>query len=662
MTAPPNRAATILNVDDNDANRFAVSHVLAASGYEVREAATGREALRLAAESPDLILLDVNLPDVNGLDVCRQVKALGTIPVLLISGLSIDIKARVRGLDEGADGYLTKPIEPAELLAHVRALLRLKHAEESWRKMAAERDELLGRLRLHIERMPLAYVLLDANCRVIDWNPTAERLFGFRKEEILGLGPPYENFVPPSARPQTEEILRRIRAGDMAAHSVNDNLTREGQLITCEWFNTPLLTEDGRFTGILCLAQDVTGRRRLEEQLRQAQKMEAVGRLAGGIAHDFNNLLTVINGYSGLLLDALTGDDSRRDLAAEVLRAGERAAALTRQLLAFSRQQVVAPRLLDLNSVVADMEKMLRRVIGEDVELATSLQPGLRPIKADPGQVEQVLMNLAVNARDAMPQGGRLTIETRNVNLDESYVRVRPDVRPGPYVLLAVSDTGHGMTAEVKARLFEPFFTTKEAGLGTGLGLATVYGIVKHSGGHIEVYSEPGAGTTFKVYLPRAEGVGKPGRSYQGEMVSPQGSETILVAEDEEGVRSLICAVLRGQGYLVLEAGNGEEALALCERHEGPIDLLVTDVVMPGLGGRQLAERLAGLHPRCFPQVRVLYLSGYTDDAVVRHGVLHEQVHFLQKPFSPVALAQKVREVLDAGPAGTDGQRRGDTP
>ena len=426
----------------------------------------------------------------------------------------------------------------------------------------------------------------------------------------------------------------------MAAHSVNQNLTRDGRTITCEWFNTPLMDGD-RFTGLLCLARDVTDRLVLEEQFRQAQKMEAVGQLAGGVAHDFNNLLTLINGYSDIVLAALPPGDPNREPIAAVHQAGQRSAGLTRQLLAFSRKQVLAPKVLDLNGVVADTASLLRRVIGEDVRLSTAPGQGLWPVKADRGQVEQVLLNLAVNARDAMPTGGRLTIETRNAELDEGYAAAHADARPGDYVLVAVSDTGTGMSDEVKARIFEPFFTTKEAGKGTGRGLATVYGIVKQSGGHVGVYSEVGRGTTFKVYLPRAAPESGAAKAPSQFRRPPRGTETVLVVEDEDAVRALTRHVLQHSGYTVVEAEDAAAAVRAAAGHG--IDLLVTDVVMPGLGGRELAERLRASRPG----LKVLFLSGYTDDAVVRHGVLHEAVNFLQKPFSPTALAHKVREALD---------------
>ncbi len=381
-----------------------------------------------------------------------------------------------------------------------------------------------------------------------------------------------------------------------------------------------------------------------QSQLTQAQKMEAVGRLAGGIAHDFNNLLMVIMGRAGLLLGSLKLGDPLRQGIDLIQEAAGRAADLTRQLLAFSRKQVLQPASLDLNGVIANLEQMLGRLIGEDVSLVTTLDPALGHVRADPSQIEQVIMNLVVNARDAMPQGGRLSIETSNVELDAAHVRQHAGAHPGPHVMLAVGDTGVGMPSEVQAHIFEPFFTTKEPGEGTGLGLATVYGIVKQSEGYIEVDTEPGRGTTFRIYLPRVDEAPAPARPTAALAQVPHGTETILLVEDEEGVRTLARDVLRANGYTVLDTQHGGEALLACERHAGPIELLMTDVVMPQMSGRELAERLAPLRP----EMKVLYMSGYTDDAVVRHGVLDLGTAFLQKPFTPDTLARKVRDVLDA--------------
>jgi nitrogen-specific signal transduction histidine kinase/ActR/RegA family two-component response regulator len=381
----------------------------------------------------------------------------------------------------------------------------------------------------------------------------------------------------------------------------------------------------------------------LQEQLRQSQKVEAIGRLAGGIAHDFNNLLTVIKGYSELSRLRFKEGDPLRENMDEIQNATERAASLIRQLLAFSRRQVMEMKVLDLNTLLRDLDKMLRRVIGEDIALVTLLAEDLGRTRADVGQIEQVIMNLAVNAKDAMPSGGKLTIETANVELDKSYARSHVDVKQGHYVMFSVSDTGVGMTTEVRERIFEPFFTTKEKGKGTGLGLSTTYGIVKQSGGHIWVYSEQGKGTTFKIYLPR---VNEPLEDITKDVLKeklPRGNETILVVEDEEEVRKLTAKILERQGYRILETSNGDDALLACERRKGPIHLMLADIVMPGMSGSELAKLLKPL----YPEIKILYMSGYTDNAVVRHGVLKKGVNYIQKPFTTEGLARKVREVLD---------------
>jgi PAS domain S-box-containing protein len=508
------------------------------------------------------------------------------------------------------------------------------------RRLTAERDALLARVQLQIQRMPLVYILFDADFRIIDWNPAAEQTFGYTREEAVGKEP--NDLIPLSFRAGGAKILERIRSGDLAAHSVNENLTKDGRTITCEWFNTPLMTEDGRFDGLLCLSRDITQIKELEEQFRQAQKMEAVGQLAGGVAHDFNNLLTIISGYSEILLATLGSSDPMRESVKAISEAGERAASLTRQLLAFSRKTVLEPKVLDLNAVVRETEKFLRRLIGEDILLTAVLDPAISRVKVDPGQLGQVLMNLAVNARDAMPRGGKLTVETRNVELDQEYAGLHAEVKPGRYVLLSMADTGTGMTPEVKTRIFEPFFTTKGVGKGTGLGLAVVLGIVKQSEGQVQVYSEQDIGTTFKLYFPAVEEeVSAPKGLDSGH--GGRGTETVLLVEDEDGVRGLAVLVLQAYGYKVMAASNGKEALRLVEKRSSGVDLLVTDVVMPGMGGPELAD---ALRPR-FPRMKVLFSSGYTDDAVVRHGLLQEQVAFVQKPYTPVALVKKVRQVLD---------------
>ncbi len=509
-----------------------------------------------------------------------------------------------------------------------------RRAEEAVRESEQRYRELF-------ENAVDAVYTLDLDGRFTSANTAAEALTGYSAEGLAGMN--VSDLLVADDLERSLRMLQSKLAGAPRTVYQTELATRDGRRRTVE-IASRVICRGGRPVGVQGVARDLTERRLLEDQLRQAQKMEAVGLLAGGVAHDFNNLLTVIQGYGEILLSSLGPDDPSCELIGEMTRAGERAAGLTRQLLTFSRQSVLAPRVLDLNAVVLDLEKMLHRVIGEDIDLSTDLQAGLGRVKADQGQIEQVLMNLAVNARDAMPTGGKLTIETRNIELDVTYAGLHGGIRPGPYVFLAVSDDGCGMTPDVRARIYEPFFTTKEKGKGTGLGLATVHGIVQQTGGHIQVYSEPGLGTSFKVYLPRVEEPTSSAKSRSGILAAPRGTETVLLVEDEDALRSLGRFVLQGAGYRVLEASDGKEALAVAAQYEGPIHLLASDVVMPELGGRQLAERLRTSRPG----MKTLFLSGYTDDAVVRHGVLHETVHFLQKPFSPLGLTRKVREVLDA--------------
>jgi len=391
-------------------------------------------------------------------------------------------------------------------------------------------------------------------------------------------------------------------------------------------------------------AEDVTERRVLERQLRMAAKMEAIGRLSGGIAHDFNNLLGVIIGYSQILRRKLGEDSPLREHAEEVEKAGQRAVSLTRQLLAFSRQQILTPAVLNLNTLVSDMEKMLPRLIGEDIRVSVNLGPEIGSVKADAGQIEQVVMNLAVNARDAMPGGGKLVVETANVELDEAYARQHPGAKPGRYVMLAVTDSGMGMSSETLAHIFEPFFTTKEIGKGTGLGLATVYGVVKQSGGYIWVISEIGEGASFQIFLPRVEENAAPNVARTAPAENLQGTETILLVEDADALRKLARSFLVDHGFQVIMASDGEEAVEVARNHNGRIDLLLTDVVMPGMNGRLLADRLLSK----WPGLKVVFISGYTDSFIAGHGVLEPGTHLLHKPFTEDALIRKIREVLDA--------------
>ncbi len=509
------------------------------------------------------------------------------------------------------------------------------------RKAEAALRESEERYRTLVEGVRDIIFALSPEGTIASLNPAFETITGWRREEWVGQ--PFERLVHPEDLPLALELLGRVVRGELRPASQFRVRTAKGDFRVGEFSATPQLHE-GRLVGILGIGRDVTERVQLEQQLRQAQKMEAVGRLAGGIAHDFNNILTAITGYADLLLEDLGATDPRRQDADEIHKAADRAAGLTRQLLAFSRQQVLQPTVLEVNKLVSDVEKMLRRLLGEDVELSTRLAPTTGRVKADPGQLEQVIMNLAVNARDAMPNGGKLTLETGNVDLDEAYASDHYPARAGPFVLLAVSDTGTGMSEETQAHMFEPFFTTKEKGKGTGLGLATVYGIIKQSGGFIWVYSEVGHGTTFKLYLPRVQELAERGSEPAQAPARPaRGTETVLVVEDEAPVRSVARQVLERHGYTVLEAPTAEAALDIATRYSGTIHLLLTDVVMPGLNGRELASRLADLRP----DARVIFMSGYTDDAVTPHGVLEPGSAYVQKPFTPDAIARRVREVLD---------------
>ncbi|MDP3911069.1 MAG: response regulator [Gemmatimonadales bacterium] len=542
---------------------------------------------------------------------------------------------RKDGTEFPAEASISKLVRDGETIftAIVRDVTERWRAEEELALGLREREAIM-------EGVPDILYLLDADARLVRWNRRFEVATGYAPEELAGRAA--LDFFRADAQPLVAaKIMEAFQTGYAEVEA--DLLAKDGRTVPHHWSGVPRRDERGEAVGLVGVGRDLTAYKKLEHQFRQAQKMEAVGRLAGGIAHDFNNVLTAISGYTELLIEEAAPQDPRRGDLEEIRTAAERAAGLTRQLLAFSRQQVLEPRVLDLNAVVAGMDKMLRRILGEDVELAAALAARLGRIKADPGQIEQVILNLAVNARDAMPGGGKLTIETADVELDDAYAGEHVAVVPGPYVMLAVSDTGTGMDAETKAKIFEPFFTTKGPGKGTGLGLATVYGIVKQSGGNLWVYSEPGQGATFKVYLPRVDEPAERPAAAAAPARPIAGTETILVVEDNESVRRLVRTVLSGHGYTVLEAAEPAEALALVGRHGGEIALLVTDVVMPGMSGRELAQQVEAVRP----DLLVLYMSGYTDDAIVNHGVLEAGVAFLQKPFTPAGLLRKVREVLD---------------
>jgi two-component system cell cycle sensor histidine kinase/response regulator CckA len=511
--------------------------------------------------------------------------------------------------------------------------------------LETERD----RLEALLHQMPAGVVIAEA--------PSGEVILANRRvNEILGPPPEgkkalayysqYQGFHADGQPYKLEEypLARSVMTGEQITNQETEYLCGDGVRRIINTNAGPIRDRNGKVVAGLVVFDDITERKRMEQQFRQAQRMEAVGRLAGGVAHDFNNLLTVILGQSQMMLESLSSNDPLREPIQQIDAGAQRAADLTKQLLAFSRKQVLQPKVLDLNTLVSDLVKLLHRLLGEDIELITRLSPVIGRFRADPGQIEQVILNLAINARDAMPNGGRLTIETNNASLDDQYAKQHAEVRAGLYVMLAISDNGIGMDKETQSRIFEPFFTTKELGQGTGLGLATVYGIVKQSDGHIWVYSEPHRGTTFKVYFPRVEAsVGVLPQS-QERIQQSTGSETVLVVEDDDSVRGLVRQVMSSAGYTVMECRNANQAISMSSNYSGRIDLMITDVVMPGASGRELAQQITGLRSG----IRVLFMSGYTDNAIVRHGVLDEGVAFIEKPFSPAKLLRKVREVMDA--------------
>ena len=580
----------ILVVEDSRTQGEHIRLILEEAGYEVELAANGREGVDKARTfHPDLILSDVVMPGMDGFAFCQVVKSdpgLRRIRFALLTNQRTpgDI---LRGLELGADNFIPKPFEDESLLARVARILE------------------------NAERRRQGGLEMEVTVRVAG----REIVVNADKEQMIEL-----LFATSEELSETNLNLEQVRL-ELEEHA--RELERRVEERTGEL-------------------------RAAEERLFLSQKLEAIGRLAGGVAHDFNNILGVITGYGELAQRQLGPEHPAGPRVDQMMKAAERAASLTRQLLAFSRNQVMQPKLLDLNDLVADVEKMLGRLIGEDVDLVVHPAPGLGTVRADPGQIEQIILNLAVNARDAMPKGGSLTLETANVDLDEDYCAAHPPMKPGRYVMLAVSDTGVGMDEETQHRVFEPFFTTKPEGQGTGLGLATVYGIVKQSGGYIWLYSEPGRGTTLRAYLPRVDEPAETARPVGPPAEAPRGHETILVVEDTETLREVIRETLEERGYTVLLASNGEEALALARERDGPIDLLLTDVVMPKLGGGDLARLLSALRSG----MRVLYMSGYTNGAISQHGVLGGGVMLLEKPFTGSTLARAVREALDR-PAAT---------
>lgn len=499
----------------------------------------------------------------------------------------------------------------------------------------------IRKLSMVVEQSPISIIITDTDGNIQYVNPEFCSLTGYTKKEVYGKNP---NILKSGEHGKSfyKELWDTITAGNIWKGEIH-NKKKNGDLFWEDAIISPLFNEENQISHFIALKEDITRNKELAEQLHQAQKLEAIGQLAGGVAHDFNNLLTIINGYGSLVLEKMKKDDPLKKDITQIVTAGEKAGSLTQQLLAFSRKQIVRPQIININHIISGIEKMLRRLIGEDIKLNCILNKNIGYTKCDPGQIDQIIMNLAVNARDAMPKGGKLTIETSNVNLDDNYKKLHFDVKPGKYVLITVSDNGIGMDAETQKRIFEPFFTTKEVGKGTGLGLATVYGIIKQNNGYIWVYSELNVGTTFKIYLPVAVDEDAPDTADFESSENLFGTEIILLVEDDANVRELTGEILKNNGYKVIVAGNGSEALQEINDVQEDIDLLITDVIMPGMNGRDLAQRLK----RVFPELETIYISGYTDETISRHGILEKGIPFIQKPFKREEFLKLVRKVLD---------------
>jgi len=632
----------ILLAEDNPDDAALIQRELRHSGVDVtirrvHDAAAFRQALEDV--NPDVVLTDHSMPQFTARDALRiALEARPQTPVIVVTG-SLDEETAADYIKQGASDYVLK----THLVRLPAALVGALERRRALAATEAAHKALLGseaKFAKAFNANPSGMAITTIDGRVVDVNEAFVRMLGYTRDEALGRSTVdvglWRNQDERARAIQGAQTLGRVQTIEIQGR------TKDGVSRTL-LYSAELIELDG-VPHVLVLTTDITERRQLEEQVRQAGKMEAVGQLAGGVAHDFNNILTAILGFADLLGQDMPEGDVRLEDVDEIRKAAQRAAALTRQLLAFSRKQVLEPRALDVNDLVDNMDKMLRPVLGENVKLRTVPAADLHAVVADPNQVEQVILNLAINARDAMPKGGKLTIETANVELDETYAARHATVSPGHYVMLAVSDTGTGMDDATRARIFEPFFTTKEAGRGTGLGLSTVYGIVKQSGGSIWVYSELGKGTTFKIYLPAVDVPVEALDLASTPAHDLSGSETVLLVEDDEQLLHFAQRALTARGYTVLAADRGDAALAAARGHEGPIHLLLTDVTIPDMDGRSLATTLRAERPT----MRVLYMSGYADQAIVHHGVLTTDVTYLPKPFSTEAIARRVRDVLDA--------------
>ena len=591
---------------------------------------------RLASEHADAVLMHVSGADIKSIENLATFRVQNDSRPVVVVVSETDEQLGKQAMTLGAAEYLVKETLSGELLRKtLRFVIELKRAKAVARLLECRFDDLL-------ENSTDILFTVDLEGRVTSLNKAAEQVMGWPRSEALQKN--IKHLVAPEHAGLCSRMMERILREESLPHFEVAMLRNDGRRVFLE-ASVRVIRADGRQEGIQGIARDVTERRNLENQLRQVQKLEAIGRLSGGLAHDFNNMLCVIGGHTEILSERIELTDVAIRSLAQIKKATESAAALTRQLLAFSRKQVFHPRTLNLNAIVLETEKLLERLIGEHIEFFTSLDPTLGHVHVDPVQIEQVLVNLALNARDAMAHGGKLTIQTSNVSFQENQGSKSSIIPSGKYVLLAVTDTGCGMDEETQSRLFEPFYTTKELGKGTGLGLATVYGIVKQSGGFVWVYSELGTGTTFKIYLPLVEGMAEPRVPSKTEGIEVfRGTETILLVEDAEPLRGLAREFLQRAGYKVLEAAKGSDALQIARDFGGPIHLLLTDVVMPGIGGKDLADKLASLRP----EMKVLFMSGYPNDAITQAGALVSGATLLEKPFSRELLCSKVRHVLSA--------------
>ncbi len=673
------KSPLILTIDDEKNIRKSFRNFLEDYEYRVIEAENGQIGLELfKTEKPNLVLVDLRMPEIDGLEVLKEITNISpNTPIIVVSGTGI-IGDAVEALRLGAWDYLLKPIEDISVLLHAveKALERAnlirenkdyqEHLELEIKKRTQELEESNAALAESentlnsiIGQIPDIIYRLDPEGKIVFISQSVSR-YGYSPESLIGQS--IFDFVHHEDKEiikqhlnerrkekrSTKSLEVRLKTPNRKADSIESHGIGEDNnfifSVDAEGIYSTQNNGESNFLGTQGIARDITERKKLEEQLQHSQKMEAIGMLAGGIAHDFNNLLTSIMGYSYLSLNQLKEDNPLFGNIKEIQSAGERATSLTRQLLAFSRKQVIQPQIIDLNKLINNTQKMLKRIVGENIEFITIPDSSIGYLKADPGQIEQIVMNLVVNARDAMPNGGKLIIETSNTYLDDAYSKEHIDVTPGQYIMLSISDNGCGIDKETLKHIFEPFFTTKEMGKGTGLGLSTVYGIIKQSGGHIFVYSEIDKGTAFKVYFPRIYFEEEKQPSDIGSDKHLYGNETILVVEDDETVRKLIATILTSYGYKIHIANSGDAALHYINNPKGKIDLLLTDVILPKMSGTELADKVTSI---C-KDIKIVFMSGYTDRSIVQHGILEEGINYIQKPFTHDILVQKIRKVLDA--------------